>query len=152
MAEPKAPQGDADLSDMLQELRVLQQGAQVLTAFLVILPFTEAFEQLGPVQHWVFLATFLSSLASLVFLSAPAANHRLQRPVTDKEGFKATATRTILIGVAFESLAWVLVADLVVSAVFDGPISLVAAGLTALLVLALWWLMPLLSRRARGQR
>jgi hypothetical protein len=147
MAEPPPPQRDDDLSDMLQELRVLQQGAQVLTAFLVILPFTEAFERLNATQHWVFLATFLSSLASLVFLSAPAANHRLQRPIPDKERFKTSATRTILVGVVFESLAWVLVTDLVVSAVFEGPISLFAAGVTAILLLGLWWLVPLVRRR-----
>jgi Sec-independent protein secretion pathway component TatC len=148
MAEPR-PQhqhGDDDLSDMLQEMRVLQQGAQVLTAFLVILPFTETFGELTETQTWVFLATFLTSLASLVFLSAPAATHRLTRPIRNREKFKNSATRTILVGVVFQSISWVLVTDLVVSAVFDGFIDKIAAALMAGLVLAMWWVVPFLRR------
>ncbi len=38
----------ADFSDLLQELRVLLQGAQVLTAFLIVLPFNAGFARLQP--------------------------------------------------------------------------------------------------------
>lgn len=145
MADAHDPKDD-DLSDMLQEMRVLQQGAQVLTAFLVILPFTEAFAQTTATQHWVFLATFLTSLSSLVFLSAPAANHRLQRPIRDRERFKNSATRLILVGLVLQSLSWVLVTDLIVSAVFEGVWDKIAAALMAALILALWWVIPYVRR------
>jgi hypothetical protein len=146
--DPKSETGDDDLSDMLQEMRVLQQGAQVLTAFLVILPFTDTFGELAESQNWVFLATFLTSLTSLVFLSAPAATHRLQRPIRDREKFKNSATRTILVGVVFQSISWVLVTDLIVSAVFDGPWDKIAAALMAALILAMWWVIPYLRRHS----
>jgi hypothetical protein len=42
-AEPLANDSEVSeegsLDDMLQELRILLQGAQVLTAFLIVLPF-----------------------------------------------------------------------------------------------------------------
>jgi hypothetical protein len=90
---------------MLQELRILLQGAQVLTAFLIVLPFSEGFRRIQQVEKWVYVATFLCSLVSLVILSAPAAQHRLQRPLIDRVQFKQYATRLILIGLVPLSLA-----------------------------------------------
>src|SRR5215831_10876771 len=68
----KGPEA-GNLSDMLQELRVLLQGAQVLTGFLIILPFYQGFPSLSSTQHTVYLATFGCALASLIIFSAPAA-------------------------------------------------------------------------------
>src|SRR5690349_14529275 len=82
-----------ELSDLLQELRILQQGVQVLTAFLTILPFSQGFERVDDTEKWVYLATFLCSVTGLVFFSAPAAHHRLARPLMHKERFKEFATR-----------------------------------------------------------
>jgi hypothetical protein len=138
---------DHDLSDMLQEMRVLQQGAQVLTAFLVILPFTEPFQEIPPADKWVFLATFLTSLASLVLLSAPAASHRLERPLKHIDRFKNFATRLILAGLVFQSLSWMLAAELVVSNVLGPAIGLAAAAATAMLIAVLWWIVPFTRRK-----
>src|SRR5690348_18472943 len=82
--EPEA----GNLSDMLQELRVLLQGVQVLTGFLIILPFYQGFPALSSAQHAVYLATFCCALASLIIFSAPAAQHRLQWPLHDRTKFK----------------------------------------------------------------
>ncbi len=79
-------------------------------------------------------------------MSAPAANHRLQRPIRDRERFKNAAIRLILIGLVLQSLSWVLVTDLIVSAVFDGPIDKLAAALMGALILAMWWAVPYLRR------
>lgn len=40
---PRDPQDPDDISEMLQELRVLIPGVQVLTGFLLILPFSQGF-------------------------------------------------------------------------------------------------------------
>lgn len=137
---------DHDLSDMLQETRVLQQGAQVLTAFLIILPFTEVFVRIATSDKWVFLAAFLTSLSSLVFLSAPAANHRVMRPLRNPERFKNFANRLILVGLVFQSLAWVLTTQLVVSNILGMRIGLAAAAAAAALIVLLWGVVPVLRR------
>lgn len=41
------------LSDLLSELRILLQGAQVLSSFLMILPFNVNFVEAPAVQRWV---------------------------------------------------------------------------------------------------
>lgn len=138
---------DPDLNDLLQELRILLQGAQVLTAFLTILPFSEGFGRLDQVERTVFLLTFVSSLGALIFISAPAAQHRLQRPLKDRERFKGFATRMTLVGLGMLSLALVLAAQLVSNEVVGFNLSIVVAIVVAALIGLFWWLLPVLSRR-----
>jgi hypothetical protein len=138
--------GDHDLSDLLQELRILLQGAQVLTAFLIVLPFSEGFGQLDQIEKWVYLVTFMSSITGLVFISAPAAQHRLQRPLLDRERFKHFATRMIVIGMAAFSIALILATQLVSNEVVGYGPSLVVALLVASLIGVVWWLIPMWSK------
>ena len=140
-------QSDKDLGDMLQEMRVLLQGAQVLTAFLVILPFSQGFDKIEDTEKWIYLTTFLCSVTSLVLFSAPAAMHRIVRPLRDAGRFKNISTRMILAGLGFASLALVLTAQLVVSQVLGLAPSLVAAGAVVLVIVVLWWLLPLRLRK-----
>jgi hypothetical protein len=131
------------LDDMLQELRILLQGLQVLTAFLIILPFNEGFRDIDHVEKWVYMTTFLCALAGLIILSAPAAQHRLQRPLMDRVRFKNLATRMIIIGLIPSSLALVLATQLVVAQAVGLIESFVAAGLVGVLIAVLWWVLPL---------
>lgn len=137
-----------DLSDLLEEVRILQQGAQVLTAFLVIVPFSAGFPKIVQAERWIFVGTFVCALTSLVFLSAPAAQHRLERPLADRVRFKRDATRLVVVGAATLSLALVLAALLVVTEVLGRAAGQTVAGLAALLVGTVWWAVPL---RRRGR-
>jgi accessory gene regulator protein AgrB len=145
--KPQANDGEASeegsLNDMLQELRILLQGAQVLTAFLIILPFNQGFEKIHDFEKWVYTATFLCSITSLVFFSAPAAHHRLARPLMHRELFKTFATRMILVGLVVLSFALILVTQLVVSQVIGSGVSIFVTAFVGLLILIIWWLFPL---------
>ena len=144
---PQASNGEASeegsLNDMLQELRILLQGAQVLTAFLIILPFNQGFEKIHDFEKWVYTATFLCSITSMVFFSAPAAHHRLARPLMHRELFKTFATRMILVGLVVLSFALILVTQLVVSQVIGSIVSIFVTAFVGLLILIIWWLFPL---------
>jgi hypothetical protein len=141
-----------DLSDLLQELRVLLQGVQVLTGFLIVLPFYQAFTELDRTEKIVYMATFACSLLSLILFSAPAAQHRLEAPLRDREAFKRFATRMIIIGLVPLSLALVLAAQLVIAQILGGLIGLVAACCVAAVLGAVWWLIPLNIRRRAGSQ
>ncbi len=139
--------GDGDLSDLLSELRILLPGAQMLTAFLVILPFNGGFDQIRQEERYVYLATFLCALVSLVFFAAPAAQHRLQRPLIDREGFKRRANRLVVAGPAFLSIALCLATQLVLDEVLHlAWLSWAVAIAVAILISIIWWLIPLRSR------
>lgn len=135
--------GDGDLTDLLGELRVLLPGAQTLTAFLVILPFNGGFAEIREEEKIVYAITFICSVISLIIFTAPAAQHRMQRPLRDREEFKNLASRLIVIGLIPLSMAIVLSAQLVMSEVVVNRLLSwsIAAGL-GLLIIALWWIMP----------
>ncbi len=136
-----------DLSEMLQELRILQQGVLVLTAFLTILPFSAGFDKIERYEKWVFIATFICSIASVVLFSAPAAQHRLVRPLKDRVGFKDSASRMTVVGLIPFSLALVLATQLVVSQVLGIAESLAISGAVALLLCVIWWALPLAHKQ-----
>jgi hypothetical protein len=146
--DPDHDAEDHDLSDLLQELRILLQGVQVLTAFLIVLPFSEGFVRIDQIEKWVYLATFVSSVTGLIFISAPAAQHRLQRPLRNhnRVRFKHFATRMILVGLAAFSLALVMAAQLVSNEVVGFQPSLVVAGIIAALIGTVWWVIPMASK------
>ncbi len=141
---------DGDLGDLLNELRVLLPGTTTLTAFLIILPFNVSFTELPPTTRLVYLATFLCSVVSMVLFTAPAAHHRMERPLKDRDRFKTRASRLMIAGLIPLSFAFVLATDLVVSAVVgDDRIAVVAAAMVAVLIAVIWWLVPL-RNRSRG--
>ena len=140
--------GDGDLSDLLSELRVLLPGAQMLTAFLIILPFNGGFAQIQRGEKYVYVATFLCALASLIFFAAPAAQHRLQRPLLDRERFKHRANQLVVAGLLFLSLALILATQLVLDEVLRlAWLSWGVAGVAGGLIGVVWWLIPV---RLRG--
>jgi hypothetical protein len=141
---------DGDFSDMLSEQRILLPGAQMLTAFLIILPFNGGFKQIVRTAKMVFLATFVLARMSLVLLSAPAIQHRLMRPLNDRARFKRVATRQIVAGAFALAIALILATNLVMSEVFGHVLGLVMAGGIATFILCIWWLLPAYLKRMHG--
>src|SRR3954469_6477486 len=68
---------DRNWADLLQELRVVQTGVQLLTGFLLTLPFQSKFDELSDAQQAVYLTTVALSVAATGFLIAPVAAHRI---------------------------------------------------------------------------
>lgn len=142
-----------NLDELLQEVRILQQGAQVLTAFLVIIPFNTGFAKINRVERWIYIATFISSVVSLILLSAPAVQHRAQWPLRNRVAFKSAATRIMLAGAVVLAVALVLATLLVTSEVLGWIPGGIATGLIALVLGATWWVIPVRQRQgATGSR
>ncbi|MES3024725.1 MAG: DUF6328 family protein [Pseudomonadota bacterium] len=141
---------DGDFSDMLSELRILLPGAQMLTAFLIILPFNGGFSHIQHMEKIIFLATFVFSLASLVLLSAPAIQHRLMRPLNDRARFKHVATQQIVVGALSLACSLILGTNLVISEVFGLSVGLAISGIMATLIVCVWWLLPLYLKHKQG--
>lgn len=138
-----------DLSDMLEEFRLLLQSAQLLTAFLITLPFMPGFGKLDQSERWLFIATFLCSVASLVLFSAPATQHRIMWPLRDRVAFKRFASYEMLAGAVMLSFALMLGTTLVISEVVGAGAGVVVAGFTALLIVVAWWLLPIVLKCRR---
>lgn len=141
---------DGDLSDLNDELRVLLPGATTLTAFLIILPFNSGFTEVRDDQKAIYVVTFICSLLSLILFTAPAAHHRLQRPLRDREGFKNMSTRFIIAGLVPLSVSLTLATELVLAATLSTRwLSWTAAAGVGVAILVLWWIVPQLTDRDR---
>ncbi|MDY6999819.1 MAG: DUF6328 family protein, partial [Actinomycetota bacterium] len=68
---------DRNWNSLLQELRVVQTGVQVLTGFLLTLPFQGRFDILDGGMQNVYLVTVCTAVLSTALLVAPVAMHRL---------------------------------------------------------------------------
>ena len=143
---PESGHDAGDLTGMREEIRILLPASQMLTAFLILLPFNQSFSEIRQSERWIYLATFIASMISLVCFSAPAAQHRLQRPLRNRVRFKSFATRIIIVGMIALSVALTLAAELVVSRTFGHRLGVVVAALVMLLIGILWWLLPLLRK------
>ena len=142
--------GNGDMSDLLQELRVLLQGVQVLTGFLIVLPFSEGFSRVSESEKKVYLVMFLCVLVSLVLFSAPAAQHRLLSPLRDRVMFKRGSTRLVIAGMVPFSAALVLATHFVLAEVASERVRDIATVFAALVIAILWWIAPLVRRRRTG--
>lgn len=139
---------EKSLNEMLQELRVLQQGSQILAGFLVLLPFSEGFGKIAPFEKWVYIVAFIASITSLICFSAPAAQHRVERPLRHRVKFKRLSTRIIILGTIALSIALISTTQLVLNEVVGRMWSHVGTVTIGLLIATIWWLIPL-SKKAK---
>jgi len=67
---------DRKFDDLLQELRVMQTGAQLTAGFLLTLPFQEVFADLDDFQRATYLVLVVLAALTTVLLLSPVAIHR----------------------------------------------------------------------------
>lgn len=145
-AETETERLDRNWASLLQELRVVQTGVQLLTGFLLTLPFQQRFDGLGPAMRAVYLATVASSISSTVLLVAPVGMHRLLFRRHRLKALVSTAHRFAYTGLLLLGLALVGVTVVIFDSVAGHTAGLVA-GVCALVALAgLWVALPLWMR------
>ena len=131
-------------NELLQELRALIPGAQVLLGFLLAIVFTARFGELTDGQRYVYYGTLVSTAVALVLYEAPAAHHRLRFRTGDKEYILRKAHRETIAGTVAAALALTGVIYLVTALVFGTTEAIVAAVLFFLFVAWRWWAYALL--------
>jgi predicted membrane-bound spermidine synthase len=138
---------DDDLTDILSEIRLLIPGTQILVAFLIVLPFNSGFTRVSSIDKTVYVVMFVCAMTSLLLFIAPAAQHRLMRPLRDRAAFKRSVNRQVIIGLVPLSLAITLATFFVISNVVSNLVAGILAGLVGLVIALLWWIIPMRSRR-----
>lgn len=140
---------DRNLIELLNELRVVLPGVQVLFAFLLVVPFNTGFETVTPFQRDVYLATLLCVALATLCLIAPSAHHRIQFRRQDKEFVVVVGTRFAIAGLVLVALSICGTILLVVSYVFDDQLAEIVTIILAALFALVWFVVPL-ARRLRG--
>jgi Family of unknown function (DUF6328) len=140
---------DRNWNSLLQELRVVQTGVQLLTGFLLTLPFQQRFDVLSEHMRVVYLATVSCSVVATVLLIAPVAMHRLlfrrhRLQVLVSASHRCAQAGLLLLGVALTGMT------IVIFAAVAGRNAGFAAGACALALFTLFWLVVPLLLRSRG--
>lgn len=139
---------DRNWNNLLQELRVAQTGVQLLTGFLLTLPFHQRFEELSDAQEVIYLVTVALSVTATMMLVAPVGIHRLLFRQHALPTLVATGQRLAIGGIAVLGFALVGVVLLIFSFVVDMTTGIIAAAAAMLMFFGLWILPALRSRRS----
>jgi hypothetical protein len=149
--ETQLERWDRNLVELLQEVRVVQTGVQVLFAFLLTAPLAARFPTLTDFERLTYFATLLCAGGAAILLIAPTAYHRILFRLGDKEHLVTVANRFTLAGLTCMGLsmlgALMLVTDLLFS---DSAVVVVTTGLATLACLCFWCVAPLLRRARLG--
>ena len=135
-------------NELLQELRVAQTGVQILTGFLLTVPFSDRFQDLDRVQVATYLAVLCGAVLTTGFVIAPVAFHRVLFRQRMRDWLVEAANhcaRTGLVLLAFTSSGVLfLVFDVV-----EGRTPAIIAVTIALAFFALLWaVIPIWTRKA----
>lgn len=126
-------------SELLQELRSLIPGAEVLFGFLLAVSFTNQFADLTDVQRYVYFGTLVATGLALVLYMAPASYHRLRFREGDKDYMLRKANREAIAGTVASSVAITGVLYLVTSFVFGSAEAIVASVAFFAFTAWRWW-------------
>jgi preprotein translocase subunit Sss1 len=147
--ETPVQRADRNWIEVLQELRVLQTGTQILTGFLLALAFQPAFAGLTSGQRALYLVLVVLAAVSTIVALAPVALHRAVfrrrvKPRVVEYGHIALLTSLVTVSLLLVG---------VVAFVFDVVVDIGAAwgaiaGLAAL-ILVVWIVVPLVVRARR---
>src|SRR3954469_23487802 len=131
--EDHAEKLDRELIELLNELRVVMPGVQVLFGFLLTVPFQQRFADVDDFQRIVYFVTLLLTAASVAFLMGPSAFHRLtfregQKPYLVRLGTRQTIAGMALLAFAMNGVL-LLLTDLLFGAL---TVAVTVAGTSAL--------------------
>jgi hypothetical protein len=138
---------DRNLIELLQEVRVVQTGVQVLFAFLLTVPFSSRFDQITHFQRGAYFTALVGSAAASVLLIAPTAVHRILFRLGQKEYMVEVSNRLALGGLLATAVAMTSGVLLAADVMFGSALGIAIAGGTAIAFAAVWAALPLRRRR-----
>jgi Family of unknown function (DUF6328) len=150
--ETELERSDRNLVELLQEVRVVQTGVQILFGFLLTIAFQPKFEKLSSFQKGVYLGTLVAAASTLIMLTAPSSWHRILFRQGDKQHLVEIANRFTVLGLASMGLTMVGVVMLLSDIAFPAWLTALITALVVIACSVLWYLMPLRRRRVLSSR
>jgi len=139
---------DRNLIELLQEVRVVQTGVQVLFAFLLTVPFSSRFDEITDFQRGAYFAALVGTAAASVLLIAPTSVHRLLFRRGQKEYMVDLSNRLAIGGLLSLAIAMIAAMLLVSDVMFGMAVAIVIGVATTVAFGVVWAGLPLRRRRA----
>lgn len=144
--EPGPKKLTRNWNELLQELRVVQTGVQILTGFLLTVPFSSRWTDLTDLQVRLYLAVLSGAVLTTVLVVAPVAYHRMLFRQHRRPWLVQMANRTSRLGLAMVALTSSGVLLLVFDVALGMVPGLVAFAVTLAFFVVLWIGPPLTAR------
>ena len=140
---------DRNWNEILQELRVTQTGIQILTGFLLTVPFQSRFAELSSEQKLIYLVLVVLAAVTTALLVAPVSMHRLLFRRGARSTLVTEADRLMRVGLVFLALVVSGVVLLVFDVVTTRTVALVVSGILLAVLAGTWFVVPALLARRR---
>ncbi|GAA3484994.1 DUF6328 family protein [Streptomyces yanii] len=145
--ETSEERADRNLIELLQELRVIQTGVQIVFAFLLGLAFTSRFPTLDTMERYTYVVTLLLAVVSSAILATPVALHRVLFHRGEKVRIVALSARLTEVGLVFLALALSGATLLLMDVVLGLTAAVVITAATVAMFAGLWFALPRTLRR-----
>ena len=132
---------------LMQELRIVLPGVQVLVAFLLTVPFAQGFAEIDDFGRGLFGAALVAAILSVVAFITPTAMHRFGDRTARGERLQISIITT-RVGLLLLAIAMTLSLAVVSRFLYDGIITVLLVAVIVVAVVALWIVTPLATRRA----
>ncbi len=143
---------DRNWSELLQELRVMQTGVQIIAGFLLTLPFQQRFAVLDDFQRGLYLTLVVIAALTTGLMLVPVSLHRRLFRLHVKDTLVADGDRIVKAALASIAILIAGSAALIFSVV-AGNTAGATTGAALIGVLAVLLLIfPLLARRRHSSR
>lgn len=140
---------DRNWAELLQELRVIQTGTQILTGFLLTLAFQQRFTELDEYQVNTYLALVCVAALTTVLALAPVSLHRGLFRKKAKAEIVRIANRILKGTLVAVAVALVGTVMLIFDVVVGHTAGLVAAGVSLIVIIVAWLILPFGAGRRR---
>jgi len=150
--ETEAERLNRNFNELLQEVRVAQNGVQILFAFLLTLPFTQRFGELDGERVTAYGISIVGAALAAVTLVAPVSYHRLafrmgRKPDIVRYTAILAQLGLVLLGIALVAACF-LVADVVLGTRWGIGFGVLVAGIAVVL----WYVIPLAHREQEREQ
>ena len=141
--ETEAERYDRNWQDLVQELRVAQTGVQVLAGFLLTLPFSSRFGDIGDGHRTIYLVAFSLAVITVGLMTAPAALHRALFGRHKKDVVVHVGDVFAKAGLATMGLTLATVVLLIFGVVLGDTAGIIAGAVVLGFYVAVWLVVPM---------
>lgn len=136
---------------LLQELRVLLPGVQVLVAFLLTAPFAQRFADLDDLETDVYAVALVSGVLAVVCFVAPTAFHRVGWRQSRARRLE-WSIRMLRLGLVFMAVAFEAALFVVLGVLFDRAVSVAVTAAVGVAGLLAWVVLPIAGLHPKSSR
>jgi hypothetical protein len=143
---------DRELIELLNGLRVILPGVQVLLAFMLTVPFSTGFPQATSIERVIYFVSVLLTVGAIAALTMPAAYHRVRFREGDKERMLQISNAFAIAGLALLALAMAAVVFLVTDVLFGTAVAAPVALVVLAVLAGVWFAIPLWRKATDEER